>query len=255
MTAQERPSEHEAVGAYALGVLDPADAARFEDHLAYCDSCARQLEEFMGLEPLLATLAETPAAAPDPAALHVRPSPRLMDRLIDEVAAKRRQRRRRGLYLVAAAAALIIGGPAVATVVTSDDTTPGTAFPRAHSTSPAEDAFFNHMTEKVRATDPVSKVAATVGTEDKAWGTHAVLELKNVKGPLKCNLIAVSKTGEEEIVTSWSVPRWGYGIPGSPHEAAKDPLYVHGGAAMDRGDIDHFEVRTFDGRRLVSVDA
>ncbi|MET8681519.1 zf-HC2 domain-containing protein [Streptomyces sp. NPDC004647] len=255
MTAHERQSAHEAVGAYALGVLDAADAARFEDHLAGCDACAEQLDEFMGLEPLLANLAETPTAVPNPAALHVGPSPQMLDRLIDEVAVKRRRRQRRGLYLVAAAAALIIGGPVVATVVTADDTTSDTALPHPNSTSPAEDAFFNHMEDKVRATDQASKVAATVGTEKKDWGTHTVLELKNVKGPLKCNLIAVSKTGEEEVITSWAVPKWGYGIPDSTREIAKRPLYVHGGAAMKPNEIDHFEVRTFEGKRLVSVDA
>ncbi|MGP4001884.1 zf-HC2 domain-containing protein [Streptomyces sp. 8N706] len=256
MTAHERQSEHEAVGAYALGVLDAADAARFEEHLAYCERCARHLDEFMGLEPLLATLAQAPQGVSDPASLHATPSPQLLDRLVDEVAVKRRQRRRRGLYLVAAAAALIIGGPVAATVVTAEDSGSTVAGgPHAHSTSPAEDAFFNHMSDKVESTDPVSKVAATVGTEEKGWGTHTVLELKNVKGPQRCNLIAVSKTGEEEVVTSWGVPRWGYGVPGSTHETAKHPLYVHGGAAMARSDIDHFEVRTFEGKRLVSVDA
>jgi hypothetical protein len=36
------------------------------------------------------------------------------------------------------------------------------------------------------------------------------------------------------------------------HEHA-GPLFAY--AAMVRGDIDHFEVRTSDGRRLVEVDA
>ncbi|MFF5722958.1 hypothetical protein [[Kitasatospora] papulosa] len=42
---------------------------------------------------------------------------------------------------------------------------------------------------------------------------------------------------------------------GSAHESAQHPLYVHGGAAMARSDIDHFEVPTFDGERLVAIDA
>ncbi|MGK5630585.1 zf-HC2 domain-containing protein [Streptomyces sp. URMC 123] len=258
MTAPERNTDHEAVGAYALGVLDEADALRFEAHLADCASCARQLDEFMGLEPLLATLADAPAAIPPPDRLHTAPDPRLLDGLLDEVAAKRRQRRRRGLYLVAAAAVLIVGGPVVATVAVSrgDDTRPSAAAPpHAHSTSPAEDAFFNHMEKKVAATDAASRVTATIGTEKKGWGTHTVLELKNVKGPLRCNLVAVSKSGEEEVITSWAVPKWGYGIPDSANEAARSPLYVHGGAAMNSDDIDRFEVRTFEGRRLVSVHA
>lgn len=170
---------------------------------------------------------------------------------------KRERGRRRGLYLVAAAVALIVGGPLAVLAVTGDDGGTGGTEDVAvepHPTSPAEDAFFHHMAEKARATDPKTKVSATVGTEAKAWGTHAVLELKNVKGPLKCSLIAVGKDGEKETVSSWSVPEWGYGIKGSSNKWARSPLYVHGGAAMDRNDIDHFEVTTFDGDRLVKVD-
>lgn len=255
---------HETVGAYALGILDDAEATAFEAHLAGCDFCAHQLEEFAGLPPVLAALADLPAAGlPGPrgtpdigAQLATRPSPRLADRLVDEVAAKRAQRRRRGMYLVAAAAALVIGGPLAVLAVNDDDGgTKEVAGGEPHPTSPAEDAFFNHMDDKIAATDPKTKVTATVGTEKKAWGTHTVLELKNVKGPLKCSLIAVGKDGKKETVTTWSVPQWGYGIKDSPHEASRNPLYVHGGAAFDRNDIDHFEVRTFDGERLVEVDA
>lgn len=284
MTMYEQESVHDAVGAYVLGILDDADASAFEMHLAGCDICAAHLEEFSGMEPMLAMLAEAPApprqqsnvfpmpgARSEPSWLDyppqqarpvsvpvvpTAPSPQLLGGLLDEVAAKRAAKRRRGMYLVAAAAALIIGGPAAAVVATSNDggtTNQATSDP--HPTSPAEDAFFNHMQEKVQATDVATKVSATVGLEKKAWGTHTVLELKNVKGPLKCSLIAVSKKGEEEVVTSWAVPKWGYGIPDSTVEVGKKPLYVHGGAAMDRNDIDHFEVRTFEGKRLVEVGA
>ncbi|MFH8986541.1 anti-sigma factor family protein [Streptomyces sp. NPDC017940] len=265
---------HETVGSYALGILDDAESAEFEAHLAGCDFCARQLEEFAGMEPMLAALADFPDAGPPgvPDAggghrrgaprigeqLAARPDPGLADRLVDEVAAKRSQRRRRGMYLAAAAAALIIGGPLAVVAATGDDDGGSdrrdVAGGDPHPTSPAEDAFFHHMETKRAATDPTTKVTATVGTEKKAWGTHTVLELKNVKGPLKCSLIAVGKDGKKETVTTWSVPRWGYGIKDSPHRAARNPLYVHGGAAFDRNDIDHFEVRTFEGERLVEVD-
>ncbi|MET7619964.1 zf-HC2 domain-containing protein [Streptomyces sp. NPDC005408] len=277
MTMYEQESVHDAVGAYVLGILDDADASAFEAHLAGCDICAAHLEEFSGMEPMLAMLAEAPAPPqqsnvlnmprqstsgwsdfPQPRPVPVvptAPSPQLLGGLLDEVAAKRAAKRRRGMYMVAAAAALIIGGPTVAVVVTSNDTGTTNQAGHPHPTSPAEDAFFNHMDEKVGHTDATTKVSATVGMEKKNWGTHAVLELKNVKGPLKCSLIAVSKTGEEEVVTSWAVPKWGYGIPDSPDKTAKNPLYVHGGAAMDRNEIDHFEVRTFDGKRLVEVGA
>ncbi|MFI6682684.1 anti-sigma factor family protein [Streptomyces sp. NPDC050485] len=244
-------SLHEAVGAYALGILDDAESTAFEAHLAGCELCAQELDALAGMEPMLATLKEFPGPATQP----LRPvPPGLTESLIGEVAAQRAKRRRRGAYLLAAAAALIIGGPAVAVVVTSANT--GThQSAEAHPISPAEDAFFNHMTQKVSATDPATQVTATVGTESKAWGTHTVLELKNVKGPLKCSLIAVGKSGEQETVTSWAVPNWGYGIKDSPHVSAQYPLYVHGGTALNRDQIDHFEVRTFDGKALVDVPA
>ncbi|GAA1526847.1 anti-sigma U factor RsuA [Streptomyces albidochromogenes] len=251
MTTHDRHSEHDAVGAYVLGILDDAEATAFEAHLAYCEFCAAQLDDMAGMEPMMAALAESPGPPPR----LTEPSQQLLTRLTDEVAAGRARRRRRGLYLVAAAAVLVIGGPAVAVVATSGNDQGRQIAGEPHPTSPAEDAFFNHMEEKIVATDASTKVSATVGMEKKAWGTHTVLELKNVKGPLKCSLIAVSKDGKEETVTSWAVPKWGYGIAGSTHEMAKNPLYVHGGAAMDRGEIDHFEVRTFDGKRLVEVRA
>ncbi|MEV7677363.1 zf-HC2 domain-containing protein [Streptomyces sp. NPDC088341] len=269
---------HEAVGAYVLGILDDAEATAFEAHLAGCRICAVNLEEFSGMEPMLAMLADGPdpfagpgglggpgslgslapvvplAELPTPS-VSVQPSPQLLGRLVDEVAVRRARRRRRGMYLVAAAAALIIGGPVVAVTVAGGDGGTSNEAADPHPTSPAEDAFFNHMPDKVWATDATTKVSATIGMEPKGWGTHTVLELKNVKGPLKCSLVAVSRTGEEEVVTSWSVPKWGYGIADSPNKVSKSPLYVHGGTAMDSNDIDHFEVRTFDGQRLVEVDA
>ncbi|PWI45509.1 zf-HC2 domain-containing protein [Streptomyces sp. ICBB 8177] len=55
MTAGDR--HHVDVGAYALGLLEEADADRFEEHLAQCGRCADLLEDFVGLEPLLAAYA------------------------------------------------------------------------------------------------------------------------------------------------------------------------------------------------------
>ncbi|MBD0743049.1 anti-sigma factor [Streptomyces sp. CBMA152] len=252
MTTPEYQSEHEAVAAYALGILDDAEATAFEAHLAGCDLCAAELDQLGGMEPLLATLKEFPGPAERP----LRPAPPSMsERLISEVAIVRAKRRRRTQYLVAAAAVLAIGGPAVAVVATSGNDSGTSISAEPHPTSPAEDAFFHHMNQKVAATDATTGVTATVGTEPKAWGTHTVLELKNVKGPLKCSLIAVGKNGELETVTTWAVPKWGYGIKDSPNKEAEYPLYVHGGTAMNRDQIDHFEVRTLDGKALVDVPA
>ncbi|MFC3577903.1 anti-sigma factor family protein [Streptomyces yaanensis] len=244
---------HETVGAYALGILDDAEATAFEAHLATCDWCAQQLDDLAGMEPMLAALADLPGNQGTPAigeSLSAKPSPRLVERLVDEVSERRAQKRRRGFYLVAAAAALIIGGPLTVMAVNGGDS--GTQDPMA--TGPAK-AAFQLMTDKHSATDPSTKVNAVVAMESKDWGTHAVLQLKNVKGPLKCSLVAVGKNGERETVTTWAVPNWGYGIANAKTDQAKNPLYVHGGAAFTPNEIDHFEVVTFDGKKLVKVDA
>ncbi|MFE3829732.1 anti-sigma factor family protein [Streptomyces sp. NPDC059092] len=269
---------HETVGAYVLGILDDVDASIFEAHLAGCRICAVHLEEFSGMEPMLAMLADNPnpfgsigppgslasvtsisPQAPPPVPLaqlptpsvSVRPSPQLLDKLVDEVAAKRAKRKRRGLYLVAAAAALIVGGPVAVGVATQGGGNESSNI--ASRSTPAKE--FGHMTNKVGATDPTTKISGTVAMEEKLYGTLMTLELKNIKGPLKCSLIAVSKTGEQEVVTSWSVPKWGYGIPDSQNEDARKPLYIQGSTSMADSEFDHFEVRTFDGKRLLEIDA
>ncbi|GAA4817630.1 anti-sigma factor [Streptomyces ziwulingensis] len=256
---REVPNEHETVGAYALGILDDAEATAFEAHLATCQWCARQLDELAGMEPMLAALADLPGTGTPEIAesLSARPAPRLTEKLVDEVAERRARKKRRNLYLVGTAAALIIGGPFAAVATTSggeDSGGGGGRGTQARPESPARSAFTD-MPDRVSATDPGTQVTATVGLAKKNWGTDAVLELKNVKGPQKCLLIAVGTDGARETVTSWSVPDRGYGIPDATTEKARQPLYVHGGAAFQPDEIDRFEVVTFDGKRLVEVDA
>jgi hypothetical protein len=245
---------HETVGAYALGILDDAEATQFEAHLAGCEWCGQQLDELAGMEPMLAALADLPSAQGTPAigeSLSVKPSTQLADRLVGTVVEHRAKRSRRNFFGLAAGIALIIGGPTAVYATTSGSDSGGTT---PVASSPAKDAF-THMTDKVEATDTSTRVTATVGTESKAWGTHAVLELSNVKGPEKCALIAVSKSGVRETAVNWKVPSWGYGIKNAATEQARNPLYVHGGVAMEPSEIDHWEVVTFDGKKLVEVNA
>ncbi|MHA7962112.1 zf-HC2 domain-containing protein [Streptomyces sp. L500] len=249
-----RDDEHTAVGAYALGVLDEADTARFEEHLADCPRCAAELEALMGLTtPLLAELKE---ATPDPVALAPEPRPHLLDRLLDDVTVTRRARRTRRLWLVAAAVALIVAGPFAGAALTGQDTGPG------HTGVSAAKEMYDEGEKYGGVTDPVTRANATVSLQDKAWGTHVALKLGNVKGPLTCDLVAVAKNGQEQVATTWAVPEAGYGIDkgddksGSPsgyQGTATEPLYTHGGVAFNEKDIVRFEVRTLDGKHLVTV--
>ncbi|MGO4419327.1 anti-sigma factor [Streptomyces sp. MCAF7] len=270
MTAQAHHAGHDAVAAYVLGVLDDADATYFEQHLASCDDCGRRLDELAGIEPMLAELASgVPGIHGAPGrpgltgvphsftatpngidTLTASPSPGLLDSMIGEVAVVRRKRRRRHLSLVAAAAVLIIGGPLGAVALTSDDGSSTTI-----SAETTASKTFEAMPTKIQATDPDTEVNATIALKDKMWGLDAMLRLKNVKGPLACSMIAVSKSGEKQVMTTWSVPPQGYGIADSPDKSAQAPLFTQGGAAFKSADIDHFEIRTLDGKLLVSVKA
>ncbi|MEU6805766.1 zf-HC2 domain-containing protein [Streptomyces neyagawaensis] len=248
---------HETVGAYALGILDDAEATQFEAHLATCEWCGQQLDELAGMEPMLAALADLPAAQGTPAigeSLAAKPSTKLSDRLVGEVVQHRAKKSRRNFFMLAAGIAAIIAGPTAvfATAGGGDDSGTPTAKPGVENQA---QTVFTAIDDKVQRTDASTKVSATVAMKEKAWGTQAVLELKNVKGPEKCSLIAVGKNGERETVTSWSVPTWGYGIEGAKTEQARKPLYVEGGAAFTPDEIDHFEVLTFSGKKLVQVEA
>ncbi|WP_031478274.1 zf-HC2 domain-containing protein [Streptomyces bicolor] len=255
MTGHPVPSEHETVGAYALGILDDAEATAFEAHLATCEWCAQQLDELAGMEPMLAALADLPGSG-SPAigeSLSAKPSPRLVNKLVDEVAERRAQKRRRSFYMVAAAAALIVGGPFAAIATTGDDSGGGRTNQATTLTNSAKD-LFTSMKTKVSGTDSTTGVTATVGMEEKLWGIETGLELKGVKGPLKCSLIFVSKDGERETAASWSVGKWGYGIPDAKTEQARNPLYITGGVSMSMDEVDHVEVMDFDGNKLAEVD-
>ncbi|NBM18063.1 zf-HC2 domain-containing protein [Streptomyces sp. GC420] len=227
MTPQER---HRDVGAYALGVLDRADAFRFEEHLTDCAICAVQLSEFAGTQAFLTTVA---GPLPERSSVVRRPGPGLLDRLLGEVAVHRRRSRRRRLYLVAAAATLIVTAPlaAIGLLGTDDRNEPLSA----------------------RAKDPTTGVVAEVRMWDRGWGTDVALKLSGVWGPLKCELVAIATDGDEQTVGSWAVPEGGYGMPDSP--SSKKWLSTQGGTAMPGAEIDRFEIRTMDGERLVTVDA
>jgi hypothetical protein len=244
---------HVDVAAYVLGVLEDDDRDRFEVHLAQCPACQRESVELAGVGAVLDEFARYEAQVPAPGGAvpmgsasppdpHPVPDAELLDRMLDRVSVDRHAKRRTRFYLVAAAVALIIGGPVATGVVLGTGGSGGVD----HVSGPSEAVMLHGDTHS--RTDPVTRAAAKIGMEKKAWGTHVAMELRNVRGPLQCSLVAVSKSGEQQTIANWLVPAPGYGIKGS-----EKPLLTHGAAAMRRNEIDHFEVRTKQGRQLVSV--
>ncbi|MCX5373884.1 MULTISPECIES: zf-HC2 domain-containing protein [unclassified Streptomyces] len=213
---------HRDVGAYALGVLDEAEAFRFEDHLMECPQCAAQVTEF---GPTARQMMLYRRATPRAVHPFAGPGPQLLDRLLAEVATRHRAVRRRVLYAVAASVVVALAGPVLAMMAGS-------------ASGEGESAV------RVAATDEKSGVWAQVTTENEAWGSHVELEVKDGAGPRSCRLIAVGLDGSEQTVTSWNVPK---------HDAR--PNTMQGAAAWHPDEIARYELRTSAGEHLVTLEA
>ncbi|MCX4766834.1 zf-HC2 domain-containing protein [Streptomyces sp. NBC_01275] len=211
---------HRDVGAYALGVLDEAEAFRFEDHLMECPQCAAQVTEF---GPTARQMMLYRRATPRTVHPFAGPGPRLLDRLLGEVAARHRAARRRVMFALAASVVVAVAGPALMMM--------------AGGGGSGDEAAV-----RVTATDEKSGVWAQVTTEDTAWGSDLELKVKDGAGPRSCRLVVVGRDGTEQTVTSWTVPE---------HDAR--PNTMHGGAAMHSDEIARYEVRTADGEHLVTL--
>ncbi|MEU6405254.1 zf-HC2 domain-containing protein [Streptomyces sp. NPDC046985] len=207
---------HRDAGAYALGVLDEADAFRFEDHLMECPRCAAHVTGFgPATRQLLLYRRATPRSV-HPAA---QPGPRLLERLLREVSHRRRAGRRRLIYGLAASAVLAVGGPAGAVVARQGD-----------------------GSVRLTATDASTGVWAEVRAADVGWGSEVRLRVKDAAGSYACRLVAVGRDGSEQTVTNWTV-----------REHGDAPGTMSGGTALHPAEITRFEVRTADGRRLVTL--
>ncbi|GAA2419515.1 anti-sigma U factor RsuA [Actinomadura vinacea] len=262
--------EHTDVGAYALGLLEEDDRRAFEAHLRECGSCTAELGEMAGTANALAGIKDFTDAvdgpAPAPPQTQAQAPAFGRDRgpagdpgsgtppaeVIDLVRRRQRaaRRARRGTYVIGTAAAtvLLATGVTIGSAVTGDETAKPGPDGHAHG-SPAQSLVI--WGERKSGSDPATGASGTVGLESKGWGTHVGLELRGIRGPLRCRLEAVSRTGERTVVTGWQVPPKGYGVPGSPA-----PLITHGGTATPRNEIDRFEVvLEGTGGRLLTIPA
>ncbi|MGN9841537.1 anti-sigma factor family protein [Nonomuraea sp. H19] len=224
---------HEDVAAYALGLLDDEERAAFERHLAGCASCAGEVGMFTEMGELIKSV-HPDDLLPSP------PDPQVESLLVRRAAKERRRRRIQRTFMSAAACVLIGSGVFLAVNSATSGPNPDSIH------GPARELLLTGSTYS--ATDAATGTSAVVGLEDKGWGTHVALELKGVKGPLQCRLVAFGDDGRSEVVASWGVPDKGYGVPGSP-----DPLVLHGGTSLPQSDLNHFTIETIDGRLLATI--
>ncbi|MFG2502769.1 zf-HC2 domain-containing protein [Streptomyces sp. NPDC048441] len=217
-----RPLErHRDAGAYALGVLDAADTFRFDDHLMDCPACRDLVDELDSAVRQLAAYGRLTPRHVEPLAT---PGPRLLDRLLAEAGRLRRAGRKRWLCAVAASVLLALAVPA-------------TEILSAEGAGP----------ERITARDGRTGVSASLTAQGRAWGTDIGLRVRDQQGARVCELVAVGTDGSEQTVTTWKAPA------GQPAGASTAGLSTRGGAAMPREDIARYEVRTTDGKHLLTL--
>ncbi|MFE0252623.1 zf-HC2 domain-containing protein [Streptomyces sp. NPDC059010] len=208
---------HRDVAAYALGVLNEAEAFRFEDHLMECARCAAHVTEF---GPVTRQLLLYRRSTPQFVHPMAKPGPQMLNRLLEAVAARHRALRRRTLFAVAASVVVALAGPGIAIMAGGDD----------------------KAVQVVEATDARSGVWAQVTTENEAYGSQVELKVKDGAGPRACHLIAIGRDGSKETVTSWSAAH---------HDARENTMM--GASAMHTDEILRYEVRTAGGDHLVTL--
>jgi anti-sigma factor RsiW len=235
-----------ALGAYVLGAIDPAERAVVDRHIATCPACRDELAGLAGLPALLGRLslaeveslgtgnatgtgqsgqrpetqiewsAAATGAAPSEApggaghsgtGIPAEPPPALLRSILGE-AARRRAHRRRAAVLAVAAAVVVLAGAGTATKAFFSGQA-GPAAPRP----PA--AASSGWQRQATATDPGTKVTATVRYSAKSWGTAVVASVGGVPYGTRCVLWATDASGRHVEVASWTYATEGSWYPGS----------------------------------------
>ncbi|MEQ0565098.1 zf-HC2 domain-containing protein [Amycolatopsis sp. NEAU-NG30] len=227
---------HTQLGAYALGALDPAEAADFERrHLATCAQCRFDLNELVALRD---SLDEVPPEAfldgpPEGGDLLLQKTLRRV-REEEEHVAPARAPRRRGLALVAAAVLVVAalgGGVLVGRQMASTDV----AVPAPNTPVPG--------TKDVRATDPSTGAQLAASVRPRQGWVEVEVGVKGIHAGEKCLLQVVSKNGQAVTAGSWQVSeKW-----------ENEGFSLEGSALVAPDDVKSIDIVTVDGRKLVSA--
>jgi Putative zinc-finger len=208
---------HTDVGGYALGLLEAADRQAFEEHLAGCRACAAELAELSGMKGLLTGIDPVDPPADEPSEAEV------TDLVRRRAESQRRHTRRQVLLSAAAGVGLATTRPSPAP----------TAQPLV--------VLSVHRGATAAGANSHTGVSGVAGLVKKPFGTQVTLNLK-MKGPLECQVIAVSKTGERTVIATWFVPPVDFG--GALHPA---PLHIQGWTTIKTGDLASIDINRLTG--------
>ncbi|MFG6200882.1 anti-sigma factor family protein [Nonomuraea sp. JJY05] len=232
-----------ALGAHALGALDPDEALEIDNHLATCEECGRELLDLEGVASFLGKVSERDVE------LVASPPRQVLDRLLN---ARAKRNRRGRLLLVAAGSVALLGlGGTVVSVVNSsaqrqERATAGAAAPvsteapktmQDSASSESDQAPLSRLAEpsatptrqakrpsrapsaspfamaeglKFSGVNRAEKYSATVSAWPGGSGTELDVSVRGVPVDTTCSLLVVATGGRHELTESWTVSREAY---------------------------------------------
>jgi Putative zinc-finger len=195
------PRLREAVGAYLLGGLEPAEADEVSFHLSECESCRSEYAELADLVPLMALVTEQEAVHGP-----VRPEPAVLGRVLassrqqsaeatrtERRAAHGRPRRTR-LVLAAACVVLAAGGSAIGVRMST------------HAATTTAWSTTVMVINRYHTNDDITAVADVTPA---AWGSRISLKMEGVPKGYKCSMVVWSADGHSEQAGTWNAPSGG----------------------------------------------
>ncbi|MGH6656978.1 MAG: zf-HC2 domain-containing protein [Actinocrinis sp.] len=244
--------QREAVGAYLLGALEPAESDQVSAHLAACVGCRAEYGELTELLPLLASVSESEAVNGP-----VRPEPAVLGRVLESTArqapaalpvvepqhAHRRPWRdrlfgsgsgtgRRPLHtrvaLAAGAAVLVVGGVGAGLAMSTSN-----AAAAGWSASASANGGWTGDTAAIDAWVQVTQVKV---------GSDIQLKMDHVTAGYVCTMVIVGENGERQTGSTWRAPSDG-------------SFTISGTASMPPNQIASVQVELPDGHTLLTLDS
>ncbi|MFJ9611947.1 anti-sigma factor family protein [Kitasatospora sp. NPDC101176] len=228
----------ELVGAYVLGVLDPAETAALERHLADCPTCRQEVTELRELETVLGEV---------PPELLVDGPPEggdlLLQRTLRQARTERgsvllRRRARIGAVAAVAAAAALVLGIALGR---STDTAPPVAAGPAPNTATATAPPAGTRTGSV--TDPATGARMTLTVTPAMGWVRVNAAVTGIPAGQRCHLVVNGRNGATADAGSWLVSAVG----------AKSGTTLDGSAIVAPEEVTSVSVVNESGQTFVTV--
>ncbi|MFI5697859.1 anti-sigma factor family protein [Kribbella sp. NPDC051586] len=227
-------TEHDRMqlGAYALGALEPGEAADVDEHLATCAECRAELAELSEMKDFLGEV-------PPEAFLEGPPEggDLLLQRTLREVRESSAEpplpvpvKRSRSRWLMVAAALVVVGGALGGGVALGRSTAP-------QATEPA--AGYKEVTAIDTSTG--AKMATTV--EPRTGWSWVQVQVTGLKSGDQCQLLVTDRTGKTWTAGSWVVS----------DKAAKNGSTFGGGVLVPLDQVHSVEIRTLQGKHVVTA--